>query len=64
MNIKKPREPEFMRELHKIREEMHDENKDLTLKEKIERTHKEVVKFLRSEGYKLIPFDKGYRMER
>ncbi|MEW6482138.1 MAG: hypothetical protein AB1397_03970 [bacterium] len=63
MRITKPKEPEFMKELHKIRREMYEETKNLSVKERIKRTHKEAEEFLRSEGYRLIPADKGYRIE-
>ncbi|MBI5749575.1 MAG: hypothetical protein HZA00_10660 [Nitrospinae bacterium] len=63
MSIRKPKEPEFMKELHRIREEMYLETKNLTPKEKIKKTHKEAEEFLKSQGYKLIPSNKGYRMK-
>jgi hypothetical protein len=50
MSIRKPKEPEFMRELHSIREKMHEETKELTLRERVDRTHKEVEEFLTNEG--------------
>ncbi len=49
MSIRKPKEPEFMRELHKIREEIYEETKNLSSKENVEKAHKEVDKFLRSK---------------
>lgn len=63
MRIRKPKEPEFMKELHRIREEMYEETKNLTSKEKVEKTHREVEEFLKSQGYRLIPSNKGYRMK-
>ncbi|WP_176225975.1 hypothetical protein [Candidatus Hakubella thermalkaliphila] len=63
MSIRKPKEPEFMRELHRIREEMYEESKKLTPRERVNRTHKEVEEFLTSQGYRLIPSNTGYRME-
>lgn len=63
MMMRKPKEPEFMRELHRIREEMYEETKNLTTKERVKRTHREVEEFLKTHGYRFIPSDKGYRME-
>lgn len=63
MIIRKHPEPEFMRELHRIREEMYKETKNLTPKQRIKKTHREAEDFLKSHGYKFISNDKGYRME-
>jgi len=63
MTIRKPKEPEFMKALHKIREEMYEETKNLTPEERINRTHREVEELLTSQGYRLIPSNNGYRME-
>ncbi|MFQ5714114.1 MAG: hypothetical protein ACE5GU_08790 [Candidatus Scalinduaceae bacterium] len=64
MIIRKPKEPEFMKELHKIREEMYEETKNLTPKERIKKTRKDNEEFLKSRGYRLVPANKGYRVER
>ncbi len=63
MDIRKPKEPEFMRELHKIREEMYEETRDLTPGERVNRTHREAEEFLTKQGYRLVQSHKGYRME-
>ncbi|MFH1449199.1 MAG: hypothetical protein ABIG09_02125 [bacterium] len=63
MGIKKPKEPEFMRELHEIREEMYEETKNLTPGERVDRTHREAEEFLTNHGYRLVRSNKGYRME-
>ena len=62
MAIRKTREPEFMRELHKIREEIYQETKHLTPRQRIKRTHKESEEFLQSQGYRLVSSNHGYRM--
>lgn len=63
MTIRKPKEPEFMKEIHRIREEMYEESKNLTPGERVNRTHREVKELLTNQGYRLIPSNNGYRME-
>ena len=62
MNIRKVREPEFMRELHRIREEMYHETKRLTPRQRVNGTHRETEDFLQRQGYKLKPSNQGYRI--
>ena len=62
MAIKKPPEPEFMRELHRIRKEMYEETKNLTPRQRIKKTHRETEEFLKNQGYRLISSNQGYRM--
>lgn len=52
----------MMYELHEIRAEIHQRIKDLSPKEKVAWIHKESEGFLKSQGYKLIPAGKGYRI--
>ena len=54
------KEPAFMRDLHKIREEMYNEMRGLSWKKKIERIHKEAENFLIEQGYKLKSVERGY----
>lgn len=63
MAIRKTREPEFMKELHRIREEMYEETKNLAPEERIKKAHKEAEEFLKSQSYRLIPAGKGFRIE-
>lgn len=44
----KIKEPEFMQELHKIREEMHRETKGLNWKEKAKWMHREAERSLKT----------------
>ncbi|MCK4401741.1 hypothetical protein KAW08_05515 [bacterium] len=62
MNVRKIREPEFMRELHRIREEMYHETKRLTPRQRVNKTHRETEDFLQSQGYRLVSGNQGYRM--
>lgn len=62
MTIKKHKEPEFMRELHRIREEMYEKDKNLTPRERVNKTHREAEEFLTSQGYRLISSNKGYQI--
>ena len=48
----KLKEPEVMRMLHKIREEMYEEMKDLSPREWVEKIHKEAEAFMRKSGLK------------
>ena len=52
----------MMHKLHEIRSEIHQSIKDLNPKEKVAWIHKEAEGFLKSQGYKLTPARKGYRI--
>ena len=52
-NIMKMKEPKTMQELHKIREELYNETKHLSLKEKVEYIHKEAEEVKRRYNLKL-----------
>lgn len=56
------KEPAFMRDLHKIREEIYKETKGLSVEEEVEWFHKEAEKALQEQGYRIKPTDKGYRI--
>jgi len=62
MNIRKRQEPEFMRDLHRIREEMYEESKNLTAKQRVKKIHRETEEFLENQGYRLVSSGQGYRM--
>lgn len=47
------REPEPMRRLHKIREKLYKEEKNLSSKERIAKAHKEAEKFIKKYGIKV-----------
>jgi hypothetical protein len=47
------KEPEAMREIHEIRERLHDEEKNLSMKEKLEKTHREAQEIIKKYGIKL-----------
>jgi len=49
----KMKEPKTMQELHKIREELYNETKHLSLKEKVEYIHKEAEEVKRRYNLKL-----------
>ena len=46
------REPEAMREIHEIRERLHEEEKDLSTKEKLEKTHREAQELTKKYNIK------------
>jgi hypothetical protein len=47
------REPEAMREIHEIRERLHEEEKNLSMNEKLEKTHREAQEIIKKYGVKL-----------
>ncbi|MCJ7577059.1 MAG: hypothetical protein MUO91_01260 [candidate division Zixibacteria bacterium] len=49
----------MLRELHEIRERHYEENKHLTPKERAKKINREAERFLKNQGYKLVPTKKG-----
>jgi len=47
------KEPKPMREIHEIREKLHEENKNLSHKERIAKIHKEAQEAIRKYGLRL-----------
>ena len=46
------KEPEAMREIHEIRLKLHEEEKNLSMKEKLEKTHREAQEIIKKYGIK------------
>lgn len=53
------REPKAMEEIHKIRGELYEERKGMSIEKKIEAINKNAEQLLKEHGYKLIPTNKG-----
>jgi hypothetical protein len=47
-------EPEPMRQIHEIRLKMHEEEKNLSIDERVERDHKEASEIIQRYGLKLV----------
>jgi len=54
-----PREPEFMQELHKIREEHYEATKHLSAEELVQEINSSAEQGLAEYGYELIPSPTG-----
>lgn len=53
------KEPAFMRDLHRIREEYYKETKGLSSKEKAERTNRGAEEVLKEYGFRFVQGEKG-----
>lgn len=53
------KEPKAMEEIHKIREELYEGRKGMTIEKKIEAINESTEQLLKGHGYRLVPTNKG-----
>ena len=51
------KEPQPMREVHEVQEKIYEEEKNLSIEERLVKRHREVNEFIKRSGLKFNPFD-------